>query len=472
MKVLRMKLCMTRTRRIGLLWLLLSSGVFIVWGSAMVRHWPSGLADFKALYYGARCLIQHSDPYKQSKFLRVYQEDGGQFPSDPKESKLFLRVVTVCINLPTALLFVAPFALLAWGPAHLLWMLLVATSLTLAAFLASLLAERYKSGVSLFLICIVLANSESVFSGGNAAGIAVSLCVVAVWCFLRQRFVLVGVLCMAVSLALKPHDAGLVWLFFLLAGGAYRKHALQTLAVVIALDLPAVLWVSYVAPNWMQELHTNLVATSARGGLNDPGPASITFHSPVHIIDLQSVISVFRDDPRIYNSVSYLICGVLLLVWSVRTLRSRFSQSGAYLALAAVAALTMLVTYHRPYDAKLLLLTVPACAMLWAEGGLTRWIVLLLNTAGIVLTSDIPSASLVILTKNLHFGTVGILAQIQTVVVMGPAPIILLALGIFYLWVYVRRDISDRREAEFDGTPSWIRPDLQPATLSSSGLRE
>jgi len=29
----------------------------------------------------------------------------------------------------------------------------------------------------------------------------------------------------------------------------------------------------------------------------------------------------------------------------------------------------MLVTYHRPFDAKLLLLAVPACAMLWAEGG-------------------------------------------------------------------------------------------------------
>lgn len=467
-----MKQNMKRMHRIGLFWLLLSSTLFIVWGSVMAHNSPGGMADFKAVYYGARCLIQHSDPYKQSEFLRVYRGDGGQFPSNPVMSRLFLSAVPVCINLPTALLLVAPFALLAWGPAHLLWMLLVAASLTLAAFLAWLLAERFESGISLFLICIVLANSEIVFAGGNAAGIAVSLCVVAVWCFLKQRIVLAGVLCMAVSLALKPHDAGLVWLFFLLAGGVYRKRAFQTLAVVVALVLPAVLWVSYAAPNWMQELYSNLLEASAHGGLNDPGPASISFRSADRIIDLQSVVSVFRDDPHFYNAASYLLCGALLAVWSVSTLRAHITPARALLALAAIAALSMLPVYHRQHDAKLLLLTVPACAMLWAEGGLTRWIALLLNTAGIVLTSDIPSASLVILTNNLHFGTVGILAQIQTAVVMGPAPIVLLALGVFYLWVYVRRSVPDTSEAQYGRTAGWMQPHLQPAPLSSSDLRE
>ena len=36
-------------------------------------------------------------------------------------------------------------------------------------------------------------------------------------------------MCLAISLMLKPHDAGLVWLYFLLAGGIYRKRALQAL---------------------------------------------------------------------------------------------------------------------------------------------------------------------------------------------------------------------------------------------------
>jgi hypothetical protein len=443
-----MKLSMESTRRIGLLWLLLSSAVFIVWGS-FIEHSSSGrMADFKAIYYGARCLIHHADPYQEAEFLRVYQAEGGQFPSDPAIATLFRRAVPVCINLPTAFFLAAPFSILGWGPAQLLWMFLTAASLMLAAFLVWTRASTWSPGVSVFLICIVLANSEILFAGGNLAGIAVSLCVVAVWCFLEDRFVPAGVLCMAVSLAIKPHDAGLVWLFFLLAGGVYRKRALQTLVVVAALSLPAFLWVSHVAPHWAQELQSNLATTSAHGDLNDPGPASIAFHNVNMVVDLQSVISIFRDDPRFYNPVSYLVCGALLLAWSVRTLRLRFSQANAWFALAAIVPLAMLPVYHREYDAKLLLLAVPACAMLWAGGGPLRWLALLLNSAGVILTGDIPSAILVLLTKNLHLNTAQLSGQILTVVLVRPAPLVLLALAVFYLWVYLRRATPDNPDKQ------------------------
>jgi hypothetical protein len=267
--------------------------------------------------------------------------------------------------------------------------------------------------------------------------------VIAVWCFLKQRFVPVGVVCFAVSLLLKPHDAGLVWLYFLLAGAQYRKRALQTLILTMVLGLPAIMWVSHVSPHWMQELHSNLSATSAHGDIRDPGPNAVSFHTPDMVIDLQAAISIFRDDPRFYDPATYILCGALLLVWSVRTLRSRPSKTRAWLALAAVVPLTMLVTYHRPYDAKLLLLTVPACAMLWAEGGTIGRLALLVNTAGIVLTGDVPLALLVMLSRKLDLGTAGIFRQILTVVLIRPASVILLAMGIFYLWVYMRRQFPD-----------------------------
>lgn len=436
---------MTRTRRIGLLWLLVCCGISVLWGFFLQRASQIGMTDFKAVYYGARCMIQHSDPYKESEFLRVYREEGGELPSDPATLRPFLRAVPVFVYLPTTLFLIAPFAMLAWGPAHVLWMFLLAGSFTLAAFLMWNLAENYAPGASLFLICIVLANCESIFASGRSAGIVISLCIVAVWCFLQERFVPAGILCMAVSLAIKPHDTGLVWLYFLLAGGVCRKRALQTLIVTIVLGLPAILWVSQVSPHWMAELHSNLAATSARGGLGDPGPTSISMSNHDRIIDLQTVISVFWNDPRIYNPVSYLVCGALLIVWSVRTLRSRFSQPGAWLALAAIASLSMLPIYHRQYDAKLLLLTVPACAMLWAEGGPIGWIALLLNTMGVVLTGDIPSIVLTLFFDNLHVDVAGIFGKILTVVLMRPAPLILLVMGIFYLWVYLRSAVTDAR---------------------------
>jgi hypothetical protein len=319
-------------------------------------------------------------------------------------------------------------------------MILTAGSLVFAGFLIWNLGANDSPLVSGALICFILANSEVLFATGNPAGVAISFCVVAVWCFLREKFVWAGVLCLAVSLAIKPHDAGLVWLYFLLAGGIYRKRAMQTLVLVAVLMVPACLWVSSVAPHWIGELQSNLLAAAAPGGVNDPGPANPIYKScPAMIIDLQSTISAFRDDPRIYNSIGYLVCGVLLLIGAIRTLRTPFSQRRAWLALAAIAPLTLLVSYHRLYDAKLLLLAVPACAMLWAERGPIRWIALLVTTAGVVLTADFPLIILMIFIRNVPVCTAGLSGQIHTAVLTRPTPIILLAMGIFYLWIYIRR---------------------------------
>lgn len=456
-----MKLCMTRTRCIGLLLIVLSGAISILWGVALGRTVPGGPLDFQGLYYGTQCLIQHHNPYSQSELGAVYKAGGGERPSDTIQRR---QVVTLYVNLPTTFLFIAPFAMLPLGTAQTLWLILLIGVCFLAAFLMWDIGASYAPGASLFLICLVLADSELIFASGNTAGIVVGFCLVSVWCFLKHRFVPAGVICMAVCLAIKPHDAGLVWLYFLLAGGVYRKRALQSLVVTVGLGLASVLWLSQAAPHWMQNWGSNLAAISAPGGLNEPGLASVTGHSAGMVIDLQAALSVFWSDPRIYNSASYLVCGALLLVWSVRTLRSRFSQHGAHLALAAVVSFTMLVTYHRPYDAKLLLLTVPACAMLWTERGPIRWLALLLNTAAVLLTGDVPLATLAILTNSLHGYTAGIFGHILTVVVMRPVPLILLALGIFYLWVYVRDAVPDTSEAQYNRTAGW----MQPAQLSSA----
>jgi hypothetical protein len=427
---------MTKTRRNALAWILLASGFSIWWGFPVGKS-TSLMLDFKAVYYGTRCLLEHHNPYNVSELDGVYQAEGRDHSSETFREH---QTVTLFVNLPTTFILLAPFAILPWGAAHLLWSLFTAASLIFAAFLMWDFGADYSPAISVGLICLILANSELLLLSGNTAGIVVSLCVVAVWCFLRERFVPAGILCLAVSLAIKPHDAGLVWLYFLLAGGVYRKRALQTLLVTGILGLSAFLWVSHVAPHWMQDWQTNMSAILAHGGLNEPGPASPAGRLPGRIFDLQAAISVFWNDPRIYNAVSYLVCGALLLVGAVRTLRSHFSQRSAWFALATVTVLTMLVTYHRSYDAKLLLLAVPACAILWAEGGAIAWLALLVTTAGIVSTADIPLTILAILTKNLQISTTGLSGQIRTLLLIEPVPLILLAMAIFYLWIYVRRD--------------------------------
>jgi hypothetical protein len=423
---------MTRARRDGLYLLLIGCAVFALLGVALEYTNPAGLSDFKALYYPARCLIQHHDPYMEGEVRRIYLAEGGNLPSDTAETR---QIATQNVYPPTTLLLSAPFAMLPWGPAHILWIALTVGSVIFASCLIWNLGADYAPSLSGGMIGFLLANSGILIITGNAAGIAISLCVVGVWCFLRERFIPAGILCLAISLAIKPHDAGLVWLYFLLAGGVYRRRALQTFFVTIAISLPGVLWVWLTAPRWIQEMQANLLAYSVHGGTNDPRFAAM---GPKGVIDLQSAISVFWDDPRIYNPVSWLLCGVFLLVWMLVTMRSRISPARTWLALAAISAFTMLPVYHRQYDAKLLLLAVPACVMLWAKGDRIGRLAVLVNAAGLVVTGDLFWVTLLALIHNLHLYSAGVSGQALLVVLIFSAPVTLLAMSVFYLWVYAR----------------------------------
>lgn len=427
---------MTKARLDGLIFLLLGSAVFVLLGTALSSASLGAMVDFRGLYYPARCLIQHCDPYNESEVQRIVLAEGGARPSDTPNALLVLKRY---VYPPPAFFLTIPFALLPWGPAHVLWLALTAGGLVFASCLIWNLGADYSPILSGLLVGFLLANSELVIVLGNMAGIAIGLCVVAVWCFLRERFIPLGILCLAVSLCIKPQDVGLVWVYFLLAGGAYRKRALQTLLVTVALSLPGVLWVWHFSPHWMREWQSNILAYSAHGGMADPGPASSGAHGLGMVINLQSVISIFWDDPRIYNPISYLVLAPLLLVWGFFTLRYRRWPRSTWMALAAIAALSMLPVYHRQDDAALLLLAVPACALLWAEGKLIGRLALLVTSAGLVLTADLPWAIFIRLLKSLHSTTTGFSGKILMAVQVLPVPLTLLVMGIFYLWVYARR---------------------------------
>ena len=103
--------------------------------------------------------------------------------------------------MPTTFVVVAPLAVLSWGPAHILWMLLIGSVFSLAILLMWNAGASHAPKVSTFLACILAINCASIFAAGNTAGIVVGLCGIAVWCFLENRFVRMGVLCLALSLA-------------------------------------------------------------------------------------------------------------------------------------------------------------------------------------------------------------------------------------------------------------------------------
>jgi hypothetical protein len=300
------------------------------------------------------------------------------------------------------------------------------------------LSSDYAPEIAAILLCFCLANSGSVIYFGNPAGVAVPLCILSVWCFLRERLIYWGILCLALSLVLKPQDAGLIWLFFLLSGGPYRRLALQTLALVVALSLPATLWITQVSPHWPQELRSIEQQFFGQGGINNPSGA----HGTLAITSLQPIFSYFWDNPRVYHLLTGVVCAPLLAVWVTVTLRSRPSRAKTYYALASIAVLSLLPVYHRQYDAKIIVLTIPALAMLWSEGGSTRWIALLVSLQGYLLTADLAWTIFVAhLLKGhlLQMNEAGNFGPKMTPVMNFPVPISLLIMGVFYLWVYTRR---------------------------------
>jgi hypothetical protein len=419
----------------SLVLILLSTGISVLWGVSAGRAAYGGTLDFQGVYYGSRCLLQHCDPFNETELEHLYRSEGGE---GPNESVQHRRTVTLFVNLPTTLLVVAPFALLPWGAAQFLWTAAVVGCILIATVLVCMMGAGEAEGVSVFLGCLLLANCEVLFGTANTAGIVVGLCVIAAVSFTLNRYVWVGILCFAISLAVKPHDAGFIWLYFVLLGGTTRKHALKALGITSILAVVAVAWVSIAAPHWIPEMKANLAQISGPGGLNSPGPGSLTGTTAAMVINLQAILSVFRNDPHFYTPVTYLVCGALIVAWGLRTARVRSPGQSTWFALSCAVAFTMLITYHRPYDAKLMLVAIPACAQLWATDRLVGKFAFAITTLGILMTSDIPLAISIEIARNLHVAPVGLAGKILTVVFTRPASLALLLNAVFYLWVYLK----------------------------------
>jgi hypothetical protein len=428
----------TRTKRIVAL--LVCIGLSAVYSIVVRQH--AGkitlMCDFGEIYFGARCALHGQDPYDANALFHEFAVEGGELPSNPARAKMAHSILSLEFYLPVALLLAVPLAVLPWVIAQNVWMLLIAGSLALAAFLVWDLGAEAAPDIWFLLTCFMLVNCEGLLLDGNAAGISVGLCVVASWCFVRRRHQWAGVLLLALALCFKPHDAGFVWLYFLLAGGLFRKRALQTLAVVAILAIAALLWITPTSPHWPQEIHSSLATVTAHGGTFDPGLSGTTNSGAGQIVDLQAVLSIFWDNPAFYNLTTWIVFGVLLLVWALVTILRRPTRNSTLYAFAAISALSMLPVYHRTNDARLLLLAIPACAILWTGRGPVRWIAFGLTSAAIFLTADMPLAILGAFTRDLAISTSTLSGKLKAVLLLRPTSVVIVALGGFYLWIYLR----------------------------------
>lgn len=414
---------------------------------ALSSHWdgPEEIAnvDFAQIYFGVRSSLDHHDPYDGESPLRAFDASGLRFPTKPPaDPKTDRAVMAQAMYLPSGFLVLAPFALAPWAVAQAVWFWLITGLLVVAGLLMWDLAGDAPV-LAGCLAGFMLLNSVMVLILGNPAGVVAPLCVIAAWCFWKERFGFLGVALLAVSLAIKPQDAGFVWLYFVLAGGAGRKRAWQTLAVTAVLGLCSVIWIAPVSPHWIAELGRNIRVEMAPGGVNNPDPFGALGTGFDPVISMQNTFRVFRDDASFYRAASFGLIGIFVLAWGAAVARKRVQGRGALLALAATSALTMLPSYHRDHDAKLLMLMIPACAMLWAGGGARRWWALGMTWAAIAVTSDMPVIGLIVAGGILRPSRVALGGKLM-LAALQPQAVVLLAAGCFYLWAFWRYEEPER----------------------------
>jgi hypothetical protein len=421
----------------GLYLLTLGCLTFVLMGCVLESLSSVAMTDFRVHYYSSRCLLESHDPYNPQNILSQYRASEKEALSASATDQM---VISRYIYPPVVFGLMAPISLLPFSLGHFLWMVANAVCLIVGAFAAWDVAAPYAPTLSGALIGYMIGNSALILITGNIVGVAIGICAVAFWCFMKERYAALGIICLAISLLLKPHDSGIVWLCLLLAGGLYRKRALQALAAATILGVPGLVWASVVAPRWIGEMRANMSELSVHGGITDPGPASSGAHALAMQINLQTALSMFKDDPGFYNPVTYLICGAIFVVWAVRVLWLHPGAKTVCIALAVAAPLTMLPLYHRRDDAKLLLLAIPACAIVWKEHARISRLVFYVTALCVLVTGEAPWVILLIAFRHLRVPDTFWTREAEVAIQVLPVPLALLAMCCVYLWPLFRRN--------------------------------
>jgi hypothetical protein len=383
--------------------------------------------DFAPVYSGARCMLKHCDAYDSEQIRKTYMESGG----DASNTRAF-RPFNANYP-PWALCLIIPLALMPWGAGLVIWLCISAVLFVAAALLMADLCNASMSVLTLVLLGCFVASSTILIMLAQPAGPAIGLCVIAVWCLIKKRHPVICTICFALSLTLKPHLAGLVWLYFFLTGGTSRRQMIQVFIVTLLIcSAGATLaWMTPQMTHWPKELQENLSGIAAHGNASDPGPANDEASA---ITDLQAAISVFKDNREFYNLVSFAVAGSLILAWCYVALRAAPSLQKDLLGVAAIAYLCLLPVYHRQYDTRILLLTFPANAVLLSEAGIWGVLGSILSILTIIGTSHTYSHMM----EEHLINRAAMMRPMATILLLRPLPVILLLGGVFYLGCFMR----------------------------------
>lgn len=384
--------------------------------------------DFKQPYCSARCLLKNCNPYSEADSRTVFLNAGGSLD----EGQQWL-IPYSALYPPSTLILLAPLAALPYPVAHTVWLLISGVLFSLAALAMLELCTEYSTFLVPTLLSFFVASSTILLMHGQVASISLAFLAIGVWCLIRGRMSGFGVFCLGCSLALKPHDSWLVVLYFLFAGRQLRRRFWQICLIAGGIALAGCIWcwTMPASTHWVRDLMVNIRGNTGLGGTDDPGLGNVGILS---LGNLQTLVSVFKDNSRFYNALAYGICALLAFALIYFASKIPATRQRHLLGIAATGCLTILPLYHREYDTRIMILVFPAIAMLLASRELWGWAGLALTGLAAILTCHTYLHWLDPHFQNLfraegHLSTAG---RLQMILLYRPIPLIMLLLTLFF----------------------------------------
>ncbi|MGO9207798.1 MAG: glycosyltransferase family 87 protein [Candidatus Limnocylindrales bacterium] len=272
------------------------------------------------------------------------------------------------VYFPTTLPVFVPLALASWPEATVLAAAInVGASLFIALGVSNLLGWRLTSSKALALTAFLLAWAPEIDTiASGQTGIAATAAVVAAMLLERSGRRAASGVAYGLATAIKV-QVGLPFLAYLL----WRRRWAPALAsglLLGGLTVLSIVRMQAAETPWLSGWLANLSWESRPGGVNDPSP-----QNPLRyvLINLQYPLSSLIANGALVELMTLSAVGVaaLAFVW----LRRSRDPHPDLLALAIVAVLGLLVSYHRYYDGVLLAIPITwACSAIgtprWREG--------------------------------------------------------------------------------------------------------
>ncbi len=319
----------------------------------LARH--ADFNDFISPYAQSRGWLHGMNPYAPYTLLRFWPVVGPEtdfLQAGIADGSLVARHGLPSPYPPTTFVILAPFAVLPWHAALFSW-----SAVTIAAFalavscLASLGSLHRSAALRLWFIALALASApvHSGLATANPSILTVAIGIIAIWLVQQERPTWGGVLT-GVALCLKP-PLGLGFLLFLAVSRRWRA-VLVSLACIATIALVAIARMEWIHPDWFAGYVDLSRGMFSSGGVNDPTSANVLRFS---MVNLQVLLSALGASRRITGAAAWLIAAAMGVVWLY--FASKRNCLPVALSAGTILILLLLPTYHRHYDAAVILLT-------------------------------------------------------------------------------------------------------------------